>query len=84
MSFINLVKHSLAIMGVFKFNVLIRSVLFLIVYIFLISQKISIIMFIPIIMVIVFLFATFSISERENLDELNNSLSNISNIDNFK
>ncbi len=84
MSFKNLIIHSLAIISVFKINVLIRSVLFLLVYIFLIYQKISLIMIIPMVLVLVLLLSTFIISKRENLEELNNSLSNISNIDKLK
>ena len=81
MSFLNLIKHSLAIIGVFKFNVLIRSILFILVYFFLIYQKISLIMFIPLILVVIFLVSTFIISKRENLDQLENSLENILKID---
>ena len=84
MSFKNLIIHSLSIIGVFKLNVLIRSILFLIVYMFLIHQNISIIMLIPIILVVALLVSVFVLSGRENLDELNNSLSNISNIDILK
>ena len=46
MSFKNLIVHSLSIISVFKINVLMRSILFLLVYIFLIYQKISIIIMI--------------------------------------
>ena len=81
MSFKNLIVHSLSIISVFKINVLIRSILFLLVYIFLIHQNITVIMFIPVILVIALLVSVFVISERENLEELNNSLSNILNID---
>ena len=84
MSFVNLIKHSLAIIGVFKFNVLIRSILFILVYLFLIYQKISFIMFIPLILIILFLVSTFIISKRENLYQLENSLENILNIDKIK
>ena len=84
MSFINLLKHSLAIIAVFKLNVLIRSILFLMVYIFLTSQKLSIITFVPIILVILFVFAIFAISKRESFDQLNSSLLNISSIDDLK
>ena len=77
MSFKNLIAHSLSIISVFKINVLIRSILFLLVYIFLIHQNITVIMFIPIILVVVLLVSVFVISKRENLEELNNSPSNI-------
>ena len=49
MNFKNLLIHSLSIISVFKINVLIRSTLFLLVYFFLVYQKLSIIMMIPII-----------------------------------
>ena len=83
-SFKNLLIHSLSIIGVFKINVLIRSILFLLVYIFLIQQKITIVMLTPIILVLILIVLVFAISKRENLEEFNNSLSNISNIDNLK
>ena len=41
MSFLNLIKHSISIIAVFKFNVLLRSILFLVVYLYLISENIS-------------------------------------------
>ena len=84
MSFKNLIVHSLAIISVFKINVLIRSVMFLLVYIFLIHQNISAIMLIPIPLIILLIIMVFYISKRESLDEINNSQINISNIDNIK
>ena len=84
MSFKNLLIHSLSIVSVFKINVLIRSILFLLVYIFLIYQNITIVMLIPIILVLILIVLVFAISKRESLDELNNSLLNISNIENLK
>jgi len=84
MSYKNLIIHSLAIISVFKINVLVRSILFLAVYFFLIRQNITPIMLIPLALVIVLLASIFSISRRENLEELNNSLSNISGINNIK
>ena len=84
MSFKNLVLHSLAIISVFKLNVFIRSILFILVYIFLIHQNISLIMFIPVMLVLALMVSVFTISDRENLDELKNSLSNISNVNKIK
>jgi len=84
MSFKNLLTHSLSIISVFKINVLIRSILFLIVYIFLIHQNITAIMLIPVILVLILITSVFVVSRRENLEELNSCLSNISNIDNLK
>ena len=84
MSFKNLLIHSLSIIGVFKLNVIIRSILFLLVYLFLIQQNITIVMLIPIILVFILVVSVFAISKRESQEQLNNSLSNISNIDNLK
>lgn len=84
MSFINLLKHSLSIVAVYKFTVLIRSIIFLAVYIFLVSQYISVVTFIPIALVVVMIISVFVLSGRENTTELNSSLENINNIDNLK
>jgi len=84
MSFMNLIIHSLSIISVFKINVLARSILFLAAYMFLTHQNITIIMLIPAVLVILLLILVFSISGRENLNKLNNSLLNILNIDNLK
>tara|TARA_B100000809_G_scaffold249222_1_gene280258 strand:+ start:319 stop:1188 length:870 start_codon:yes stop_codon:yes gene_type:complete len=84
MSFKDLIIHSLSIISVFRTNVLIRSILFLLVYIFLIHQNITAIMLIPVILVLTLIASVFVVSKRENLEELNESLLNISNIDNLK
>ena len=84
MSFMNLIKHSLSIIAVFKINVVIRSILFLLIYLFLISENISFITLIPIPFVILISVSVFVISNRENLTELHNSLSNISDINVIK
>ena len=84
MSFKNLIIHSLSIISVFKINVLVRSILFLLVYIFLIFQNITIIMLTPVLLITILIISVLVISKRENLEELKNSLSNISNIDNLK
>ena len=84
MSFMNLIKHSLSIIAVFKLNVIVRSILFLLVYLFLMSENISIITLIPVPLVIIMIFLVFSISTRENIEELNDSLSNITTTENLK
>ena len=84
MSFINLLKHSLSIIAVFKTTVLIRSIIFLAVYLFLVMQNISAITLIPVALIILLLISVFVLSGRENINELNNSLENINNIDNLK
>ena len=84
MSFKNLLIHSLSIISVFKISVLIRSILFLLVYIFLIHQNISTIMLIPIPLIVLLIIFVFYISKRESLEDFNNSLENINNIDNIK
>ena len=84
MSFKNLLIHSLSIVGVFKIHVLIRSILFFLVYMYLIYQNITVIMLIPIMLVVVLVTSVFVISKRENLEELNNSLLNINSIDKIK
>ena len=84
MSFKNLIIHSLSIISVFKLSVLIRSMFFLIVYLFLIHQNISAVMLIPIPLIIILIALVFSISKRESLELLNNSLLNVSSIDNIK
>ena len=84
MSFFNLLKHSLSIIAVFKITLLIRSILFLIAYLFLVIGKISAIILIPVIGVIVMMLSVIVLSKRENLSEFYKSLENISSIDNIK
>jgi uncharacterized membrane protein YesL len=84
MSFINLLKHSLSIIAVFKTTLLIRSILFLIVYLFLMIGKISIITIIPVIAVIIMMLSVITLSKRENMSEYNSSFENIESIDKIK
>jgi len=84
MSFINLLKHSLSIIAVFKITLLIRSLLFLVVYLFLILGKISIITLLPVIAVIIMTISVIILSRRENLSEFNKSLENIESVDKIK
>ena len=84
MSFINLLKHSLSIIAVFKTTLLIRSILFIIVYLFLVIGKTSIITLIPVIGVIIMMLSVIVLSKRENKDEFDKSLENINSVDKIK
>jgi hypothetical protein len=84
MSFLNLIQHSLSIISVFKFTWLARSIIFLLIYCYFISNFISIITLIPVVVIIVMNAMIFTLSGRENLNEYKNSLTNISNIDTIK
>ena len=84
MSFVNLLKHSLSIIAVFKKTLLIRSILFLIAYLFLITGNISIVTLIPVIGVIVMMVSAIILSKRENMLEFNSSLDNIDSVEKIK
>ena len=84
MNFINLLKHSLSIITVFKTTLIIRSILFLIAYLFLMIGKISIITIIPVAGVIIMMLSTITLSKRENMSEYDNSLENIESTDRIK
>jgi len=84
MSFSKLIIHSFSIIAIFKKKVLFRSFIFLAVYLFIIFQSLSFITLLPVFFIIILLFSVFWLSNRENLDEFNKSLDNISEINNFK
>ena len=84
MSFLNLIKHSLAIIAVFKTGVIFRSIAFYAIYLIIIAEYISVITAIPLALIIVFGLVILKISGRENMTEFNNSLTNISDIDILK
>ena len=84
MSFINLLKHSLSIISVFKKTVLIRSALFIIFYILLIKSNASIITSVPLIFLLVMIYSISSLALRENMNEFKNALSQIESIENIK
>tara|TARA_B100000287_G_scaffold155327_1_gene146554 strand:- start:32 stop:901 length:870 start_codon:yes stop_codon:yes gene_type:complete len=77
MSYINLLKHSLSIISVFRKTVLVRSVIFLAAYLFLMLQHLSVVTLIPVALIILMIISIFYLSKRENLNELKNSLENI-------
>ena len=84
MSFINLLKHSLSIIAVFKKRFLIRTLLFLIFYSLLIIGKLSFVTLAPVIFVIFMMISVFLLSKRESLLKLNSSLENIESVDQIK
>ena len=84
MSFFNLLKHSLSIISVFRKTVLIRSALFIVFYILLIKSNASIITSLPLVLLLVMIYAISSLALRENLDHLSKSLDNIHDIDKIK
>ncbi len=84
MSFLNLIKHSLAIIAVFKSSVIFRSIAFYAIYLIIIADYISVITAIPLALIIVFGLVILRISGRENMTEFNNCLTNISDIDILK
>ena len=81
MNFTGLVFHSLAIISVFRNTVIIRSIAFLLVYLFLISNNFSILTLIPILFLILFVLTILKISKRTNMEGLNKSLENIGSVD---
>ena len=80
MSFSNLINHSLSIISVFKKTVLIRSALFIIVYILMIKNNASIITSVPLILLLIMIYSISSLALRENMEEFKNSLKNIFDI----
>ena len=84
MSFFNLLKHSLAIISVFRKTVLIRSALFIIFYILLIKSYASVITSLPLVLLLVMIYSISSLALRENIEEFNNSLTNIHDVDKIK
>ena len=84
MSFFNLLKHSLAIISVFRKTVLIRSALFIVFYILLIKSNASIITSLPLFLLLIMIYSISNLALRENVDEFDKSLENINSIDKIK
>jgi len=84
MSFANLLKHSISIISVFKKTVLIRSALFIVIYILLIKNNASILTSVPLVLLLVMIYSISSLALRENMDEFEKCLLNIKNIDTLK
>ena len=84
MSFMNLLKHSLSIISVFKKAVLFRSAFFIVIYIFLIKSYASILTSFPLVLLLAMIYSISSLALRENMDEYDKALSTIKNIDQIK
>ena len=84
MSFVNLIKHSLSIISVFRKTFLIRSALFIIIYILMIKSNASIITAIPLIFLLIAVYSISNLALRENMEEFKNCLSQIKDIENIK
>ena len=84
MSFFNLLKHSFSIISVFRKSVLIRSAIFIIVYILMIKSNASVVTAIPLVFLLIMIYSISSLALRENLDQFDKALSQINNIDKIK
>jgi glycosyltransferase involved in cell wall biosynthesis len=84
MSYYNLIKHSLSIISVFRKTFLIRSALFIILYILFIKSNASVITAIPLIFLLIAVYAISNLALRENMDEFDKSIENIQSIDTIK
>ncbi len=84
MSFVNFIKHSLAIISVFRKTFLIRSALFIVIYIWMIKSNASIITSLPLILLLIAVYLVSNLALRENMSEFKNSLGQIKNIEQIK
>ena len=84
MSFYNLIKHSLSIISVFRKTFLIRSALFIILYILFIKSNASVITTLPLVFLLIAVYAISNLALRENMEEFDKALSNINDIDKVK
>tara|TARA_B100000287_G_C20648074_1_gene785850 strand:- start:514 stop:1401 length:888 start_codon:yes stop_codon:yes gene_type:complete len=81
MNFSALIFHSLAIISVFSNLVVFRSIALFLVYFLFFFNNFSLIFFIPILFLILFVSIILKISKRASIEGLNNSLKNIDSID---
>ena len=84
MNFLNLLIHSFSIIAVFKTTVILRSILFYAIYLILISNNITFITAIPLALIVIFAITILRISGREDINALNNSLSNVDSVELIK
>ena len=84
MSFYNLIKHSLSIISVFRKTFLVRSALFIILYILLIKSNASVITAIPLVFLLIAVYSVSNLALRENMDQFDKALSNINDVEIIK
>ena len=84
MSFYKLVNHSLSIISVFRKTFLIRSALFIVLYILFIKSNASVITAIPLIILLIAVYSISNLSLRENMEEFDKALSNINDTEEIK
>ena len=84
MSFYNLLKHSLSIISVFRKTFLIRSAVFIILYILFIKNNASIITSIPLVFLFIAVYSISNLALRENMDQYKNSLNQIDDVEILK
>ncbi len=84
MSFFNLIKHSLSIMSVFRKTFLIRSGLFIILYILFIKSNASVVTALPLVFLLIAVYLISDLALRENIAEFDKALSNINDKENIK
>ena len=81
-NFFGLVFHSLTIISVFRIEVIIRSIIFLLAYLFLVMFfSINILFPYPIFILLAFVLTILKISMRSNKEGLDKSLENIDSVD---
>ena len=84
MSFLNLITHSFSMISVFRKTVLIRSALFIIVYVYMIKSNASALTALPLILLLIMIYSISSLALRENMEEFDKALANIKNIEELK
>ena len=81
MNLFGLFFHSLTIISVFRKEVIIRSIIFSLIYLFFIFKNISLLDLFPIFCLLIFVFIILKISMRANIERFHKSLENIGSID---
>ncbi len=84
MSFLSLIKHSLSIISVFRKTFLIRSALFIILYILFIKSNASVVTAIPLLFLLIAVYSISNLALRENMEEFDKALSQIDDIDELR